>query len=473
MKRPISTVLAFAAAAGLVFVAVPAASAATAKAGAKCKKLGEVKNGLTCTAKGKSRVYVAAEAPTTTKAAVAGAVTTPPVAAGLAIVPGFDGKTINIAHLGNVSVNAQFPASASFATGGKSLTAGFNAAISRLNDNGGIAKKYRLNPIFKETYYTPSEAVKAYAEVKNNVVMVGQLYGTPLAQTLTKSLGEDNLVGAPISLDAAWVNDPNMFPVGSTYQGQAINLLDWYVKDGGGAGKTVCSIALANNAYGNAGEAGFDFGVAQLKLKVGTKIKTSTNPAAASALKSAGCEGVVATVSGEAQTPGLLAEMAKLDFFPTVLALGPSFAVGTVVPTNSIAFQKQVVVATDNSQFGDEKVPGMKRFMDDIRKYAPQEIGTPNAAAIWGWVQARSVIALLEKAVADNDLSKAGIKKAMATLGKVDTEGIFPNWNYVEPAKRVGPSAVNISGVDISVPGGLIVKKVVDSAAAQAYRPGV
>ncbi len=211
--------------------------------------------------------------------------------------------------------------------------------------------------------------------------------------------------------------------------------------------------------------------MAQLKLKVGTKIKTSTNPAAAAALKAAGCEGVVATISGEAQTPGLLAETAKLDYFPTILALGPSFAVTTVVPSNSIAYQKQVIVATDNSQFGDEKVPGMKRFMDDIRKFAPQEIGNPNAAAIWGWVQARTVIALLEKAVADNDLSKAGMKKAMASLGKVDTEGIFPDWNYVDPAKRVGPTAVTISGVDISVPGGLIVKKVVDSAAAQAYKP--
>ena len=87
-------------------------------------------------------------------------------------------------------------------------------------------------------------------------------------------------------------------------------------------------------------------------------------------------------------------------------------------------------------------------------------------------MQARTLIALLEKAVANNDLSKAGMRKAMVTLGAYDTEGIFPNWNYVEAAKRVGPSSANISGVDISVPGGLILKKVVDSAAAQAYRPG-
>lgn len=470
MKRPISTVLAIAVTSGLALVAVPAAQGATAKAGGKCTKLNEVKNGLVCTAQGKKRVYVKVAAATTTAAPAAGAAPAPAAPAGLATVPGFDGKTISIGHLGNVSVNSAFPASASFATGGKSLTAGFNAAISRLNDNGGIAKKYKLNAIFKETYYTPSEAVKAYAEIKNNVVMVGQIYGTPLTQTLTKSLGEDNLIGSPISLDAAWVNDPNLFPVGSTYQGQAINLLDWYIKDGGGAGKTVCALSLANNAYGNAGEAGFDFGAAQLKLKVGAKLKTSTRPAEAAALKAANCDAVVATISGEAQTPGLLAETAKIDYFPTILALGPSFATSTVVPSNSAQFAKQVVVATDNAQFGDEKIPGMKKFMDDMRKYAPQEIGTPNPAAIWGWVQARSVIALLEKAVANNDLSKAGIKAAVGGLGKYDTEGIFPTWDYTDPAKRVGPAESSISGVDISVPGGLVLKKVVESAAAKAFK---
>ena len=413
MKRPISTVLALSAVAGLALVAVPAANAAV-KAGQKCTKLGEVKNGLTCTAKGKSRVYVA-PAPTTTKGASTGGAATP-APAGLAIVPGFDGKTINIAHLGNVSVNAQFPASASFATGGKSLTAGFNAAISRLNDNGGIAKKYKLNSIFKEMYYTPSEAVKAYAEVKNNVVMIGQIYGTPATQTLTKSLGEDGLIGSPISLDAAWVNDPNLLPVGSTYQAQAINLLDWYIKDGGGAGKTVCSIALANNAYGNAGEAGFDFGVAQLKLKVGTKIKTSTNPAAAAALKAANCDAVVATISGEAQTPGLLAETAKLDYFPTILALGPSFAVTTVVPSNSIAFQKQVIVATDSQEETD--------------RYWSAIVGNGGQASQCGWCRDKWGISwqitprvLTDAIAAGGDEAKRAFA-AMMGMTKIDVAAI-------------------------------------------------
>ena len=65
----------------------------------------------------------------------------------------------------------------------------------------------------------PSVAVKAYAETKNNTVIYGMVYGTPVTQALEKSLNEDNLVGSPISLDAAWVKSTAYLPIGATYQG--------------------------------------------------------------------------------------------------------------------------------------------------------------------------------------------------------------------------------------------------------------
>jgi Periplasmic binding protein len=471
MKRTIIAGAVFGTVAALALPILPANAAV--KANQNCKKVGEVKDGLTCTAVGKKRVYRPAAAAPTTAAPVAGAAAAPaPVAAGLANAPGFDGKTIKVAVFGNVSVNTQFPASASFADGGKALYAGWLATVRRVNDAGGIGGKYKIEPVFKETYYTPSEAIKAYAESKNSSAVIGMIYGTPLTQALEKELAQDNIVGSPISLDAAWVKSSHILPVGATYQAQAMNLLEWYTKDGGGAGKTVCSIALANNAYGNAGEEGFDIGAKALGLKVGTKIKTSTAPAQAAALKEAKCDAVVATISGEAQTPPLLSETAKLDYFPTILALGPSFATRSVVPANSAQFSKQVFVASDNSQWGVETNAGMKQHVADLKKYAPEQIGNPNPATIWGAAQASSVIALLEKAVAGNDLSRVGIKKALDTLGPVKLGGMFPEWDYGTPANRKPPAASNIYKVDISVPGGLeLIKANFASAAATAFKP--
>ena len=470
MNRSIKTAVVLGAVGALLLPALPAfAAAKPPKAGQSCKKLGAVISGLTCTAVGKKRIYRAAAAPITTAAPAPGA-TAAPAPAGLAKVPGFDGTTIRVGYLGNVSINDQFPASRSFADGGKALTAGFNAYISRVNAAGGVAGKYKVDVDFKETYYTPSEAVKAYAEIKNNVVMIGQIYGTPLTQTLVKSLAEDNLIGSPISLDAAWVKNPNILPVGATYQGQVTNAIDWSIKEGGQAGKTFCALSLANNPYGDAGEEGFTYAASKLGFKVGGKFKTSTGPAQAQQLKAAGCEVVVATISGEAQMPPLLSETAKLDYFPIILGPSPSFASRSVIPANSAQFGKQVFIAADGSQWGDESVAGMKPHMADLRKYAPEQIGNPNPATEWGYAQAKTVVALLEKAVALNDLSKAGIKAALGSLGTVKQDGMYPDWNYGDPASRVAPSSSFIYGVDISTPGGLKLIKPWQSEAAKQLK---
>ena len=122
MKHITRALLVLGTASAVSLPSLPAFSA-TAKAGAKCRKVGEVVGGLTCVAKGKSRVY-AKVAPVTTKAPAAssgGAAT--PAPAGLANVPGFDGKTITVGYLGSVSASPQFPSSAFFADGGKALTA--------------------------------------------------------------------------------------------------------------------------------------------------------------------------------------------------------------------------------------------------------------------------------------------------------------------------------------------------------------
>jgi Periplasmic binding protein len=470
MKSISKAVVVIGVAAALAAPALSAQAAAKPKANGKCRKVGEVVGTLTCTQKGKNRVYVAAAAVPVTAAptTVAGSPTTAaPAAAGLANAPGFDGKTITIGYLGNVAASPQFPSSAFFADGGKALTAGFNAYISRVNDAGGVAGKYKINTLFKETYYDAGEATKAYTEIKEKVALFGQIYG-PLMQALDKPLGQDNILGAPISLDAAWVRDANALPVGSTYQAQAINLIDYYLKEGGGAGKKVCSVAL-NSAYGIAGEEGYDFALAQLKFNGGVKLKWSSADAVVSALKNDKCDAVVATISGELHMPSLLSGGAKLDYFPTILALGPSFASKTVVPSNSDAYGKQVFVASDNSQWGEESVPGMKKHMDDLRKYAPEQINVPNPATTWGYTQAQTVVALLEKAVANGDLSRAGLKKAVNGI-KVDTGGMFPEWTYGDPASRIAPASNFINKVDPATRGALAVIKPYSSAAAKAYK---
>jgi hypothetical protein len=455
MKHSIRTTVtvasALAAVSGLALVGP--ASAATVKAGQKCTKVGEVKNGLVCKQVGNKRTYQKQAAAPTTAAAVVGAATPAP-AAGIAAARGFDGKTIKVGYLGNVATSP----------------AGFNAYISRINEAGGIGGKYQVDVLFKEAYYDAAESVKKYTELKDDVVMIGQVYGTPGTQAIRDSLKRDNMVASPISLDAEWVTSDSYLPIGTTYQAHAINLADWYLKEGGGAGKTLCSLSIAPNPYGIALEEGYDFAAKKLGFKNGGRFRFTTADATAQQLKDAKCDGVVTAISGELHTSPLLSAGEKISYFPTYLSSSPTFASRRVTSANSKLYNDQVIVAIDGAQWGDSAIPGMKDFLADMGKFAPQYIGAPNPAAIWGYVQARTVVAALNNAVKLGDLSPDGIKKAIASLGKVTYDGLYPDWNYTTPAQRVAPSQIHVARADVSVKGALQDIKVYDSAAAKEYR---
>lgn len=455
MMRNTTRTFALVAVAAMALPVTSAMAAASPKAGQSCKVVGQKSGKLVCTAKGRKKVWAAAPAttlaPVTTAAASGGSATTAaPAPAGLQKAPGFDGSTISLAHLGNV-------AGGPFASGGKALTAGFNAVIESTNAKGGVAGKYKINNIFAETSYNPETTVAKFEELKDKVVMVGEVYGTPNLVALLPRLRQANMIGSPISLDAEWVKDPNILPNGGTYQGQAMNIVDWWYSQN--KGKKVCYVAHTG-PYGDAGVEGFDLAQKSLGFDAPTagKIRiaaTESNVAAiATQLRSASCDGVFVAIAS-AQSTGILAFAAQAGYFPTLLGLAPAYDVKQVTNQTEALYTRQFYVAVDGVQWGDSSVAGMAPMIADLKAYANEYAGDINAAFMWGYVEAKTVVALLEKAVALGDLSRDGMKKAMAQLGKPSLGGLYPEYNYVAPAQRVPSFVSNIMAIDVSVPGGM------------------
>ncbi len=469
MTRPIHRSLTT----GLVVAGLLAASAvgiagtafAAAKKGATCKVSGAIDGSLTCTAKGRKKTWQ----PTPAAQPVATTATTPgaaPAPAGLAVVPGFDGKTITLAHLGNVAAGP-------FAVGGKALTAGFNAYLDDYNAKGGIAGKYKVNDVFAETEYSADIASQKYAGLKDKAVLVSQIYGTPLVAALATKLDQDNLIGSPISLDAQWARDVSYLPIGGAYQYQATNALDFANTVGGGKGKKYCA-AAHTGPYGDAGMDGYNFAVKALGLTTGPVARfaaTEANMAAVvSQFKAADC-GVVFLAEASAQTTGILVNGQQNGYNPLLVGLAPSFDSKQVTNATEALYTKQYFVAVDGPQWGDSSIPGMAGMIASLKRNAPQYVGDINTAFMWGYVQAKTVIALLEKAVALGDLSRPGMKKAMAQLGRVSLDGLYPEYDYLDPAKRTPSSISNIMKVDASIPGYLAYQvKGYNAAANKDYK---
>ena len=365
-------------------------------------------------------------------------------------VPGFDGTTIK---LGVIT-----PTSGTVALIGNPLTAGNKAYFDYVNEElGGIAGKYKIELEIRDSAYDPTKALQEYAAIKGNVVMLAQLLGTPIVNAVLEQLKTDGLVAAPASLDSFWVREGNLLPVGGPYQIQAINALDWYVNDGGGDGKVVCSL-IQDDPYGEAGQEGLEFAAQELGIEIAVTARFPAPPAAAdftapiSQLQGAGCQ-MVFLVATPTSTGAALGKAVEVSFAPQWIGQSPTW-IG-VLGASPLApyLQENFLVASEGPNYGDESVEGMAELIRIQERYAPDQ-----AADVYfnfGYLQGIAVTALLEKAVALGDLSHDGILKALDELGTVSFGGLSGDYEYGPPDDRVPPTTSSIFKVDPASPTGL------------------
>ena len=365
-------------------------------------------------------------------------------------VPGFDGTTIK---LGVIT-----PTSGTVALIGNPLTAGNKAYFDYVNEElGGIGGKYKIELDIRDSGYDPTKAGQEYAASKDGVVMYAQLLGTPIVNAILEQLADDGLVAAPASLDSFWVREANLLPVGGPYQIQAMNALDWYVSDGGGEGKVVCSL-IQDDPYGEAGQQGLDFAADKLGIDIAVTARFPAPPATAdftapiSQLQGQGCE-MVFLVATPTSTGAALGKAVEVGFAPQWIGQSPTW-IG-VLGASPLApyLQEHFLVASEGPNYGDESVPGMKELIRIQDTYAPDQ--PPDVYFSFGYLQGIAVTALLEKAVELGDLSHDGILAALDQLGTVSFDGLSGDYTYGPPEDRVPPTKSSIFKVDPASPTGL------------------
>lgn len=372
---------------------------------------------------------------------------------------GFDGTTITLGAL--------TPTSGSAAIIGNPLTKGNEVYFEALNAQGGVAGKYQVELDIRDTAYTEATAIQEYNAGKGEVAMYVQILGTAIIKAVLSQMVQDDIVASPATLDADWISEENLLPIGGPYQIQVINGLSWYVEEDGGAGTKVCTLAQ-DDPYGDAGMEGVDFAAEELDFEKGPRVdfavQTPDFTTQINQLESADCDAVV-LVATPLDAAGALGRAAQAGFTPRWLVVSPGFLkllyAGNLAPYAT----EHVRVLSEGADWGDESVPGMAQMIADLEEFGDGQEPDPYFA--FGYNQARAVHQLLEKAVEMGDLSRAGLKAAMAELGSISFDGLLGDYEYgASIADRNPPRTSTIFQFDPDSPTGLT--SVSDSFASEA-----
>ena len=362
---------------------------------------------------------------------------------------GFDGKTIK---LGVVT-----PLTGLLSIIGIPLTAGNQMWWDYVNKElGGVGGKYKVELEQEDSQYQPAVAIQAYDKLKGDVVDFQQILGTQVTKALLPKMRIDKTAGNPATLDALWVHNPNLFPVGAPYQVEAINGLDYYTKHGG-KGKKVCVLAQ-DDEFGQAGIDGFNYAKKALKLKTGPTVRFKSGDdltAQIQQLSDAKCAAVLAAATA-ADATAIATKSIALNFAPQLITLAPFWLQSFSQSANLQQFlvDHLWVSAEQAIAWGDTSVPGMSAFLERQQKYAPDQKPDPYFA--FGYLQGQAMYQILQKAVKNGDLSKDGVLKASNQVGALKFDGLTGNYKYGKTAAdRNPPRATALFKVDPSQPVGL------------------
>jgi ABC-type branched-subunit amino acid transport system substrate-binding protein len=389
---------------------------------------------------------------------------------------GVEGKVIK---LGEIT-----PLTGEVAVIGKPLTRGHEVYFQYVNEVlGGVGQKlpkeerYKVELITLDSQYRPDVQVQQYNALKDKVLMIAQSLGTAHTKAILGQINEDKILTAAATLASDWPKEKYVVATGAPYPAQFINAAQ-YLKDKGITPKA--GLIYQDDDYGLDGLKGLEFAAKQFGFQIVAKATYKTTDTAfaaqVTAMRTAGADYVFLTTTPSA-TGRILGAAAALSYTPQWIGNSPSWIgalVGTTAqPSPLVPYLKQYVWVVTDAQcaWGETKegCEGMKELLENHQKFGKDQ--APDYYFIFGYTQARVVHQILEKAVEQGDLTRAGVVKAFESLKNVNMGGLLNPISYGTQCKdKVPATGSTIWKIDPAQPIALARVATLDSPVVKQFQ---
>ena len=378
--------------------------------------------------------------------------------------PGATADTITLGYLPDLS--------GVFAPNGKSMMEGAKLYWDAKNDAGGICgRKVELKT--QDTAYDPQKAVAAYQQISGDVVGLGLVLGSSITSALLPSVKQEDM----FLNFAGWTSDilpnENVAIAGTTYDIEAINAVDFLMREHGvKSGDTVGHLYFEGD-YGENALKGSKYAAGKHGLKI---VEQKITPAETdmtgqvAAFRRAGVKAILFSAAPpQAASLAGVAASQKLDV--PIVANGPGWTPQLLTTPAAGALAKNYYVVSSMAPLNVES-EGVRKFLDAYQRAYPK--GTPSSnGSLYAYAGAQIADAALSKACENKDLTRKGVLDALHSLTALDTGGTVAGKldfsNTDEPPSRL----VYTARVRKDAPGGLaVIGEPSTSSDAESYQFG-
>lgn len=351
---------------------------------------------------------------------------------------------------------------------GVTAAEGVKGFWKRVNANGGIGGKYEVDATthVKDSKYDPQTHNQAYQEIKSKVLALGLTFGSPTTAASLPDMKSNNVIAVPGAFSSGFLFEDVMLETAANYCVESMNNVD-YAKETWSA-KSVMAVHWPGD-YGDDSA----FGVKHAAEKAGltfTDVTTGQGQdkqSAAVAAIVAGKPDVVILAVGPTENAAIVGGAAAQGYTGKFIGLGPTWVsqlnASPAAPALAALYLQSGGLAPWNAN-----TPGHQAMRETLGQ--PASI---NDGLTTGWASSYPLKAALEKAVADGDLTRAGLVAAAKSLTRVDFEDMLPaeSGNYAG-GPAAAPKATGLSKPDKSAATGItLVKDLFVGPIAKDFTP--
>ncbi len=353
-----------------------------------------------------------------------------------------------------------------YATLGKSVTQAQQLYVKQTNDSGGICGR-KLELKVQDHGYDPQKAVSGYSALEPEVLGFSQFIGSPFVAAVKQRIDADKPLVIPQAWSASLLGSNYVRVLGSTYDIETINAIDFLMKEKGLKKGDKLGHVYFEGDYGENALSGSKYMAEQNGLTiVEQKIKPTDNDMTAqvAALKSAGVKAIVLS-AGPRQAASLVGVAAAGGLKVPIIGNNSAYAPQLLGTQAAPALEAMYYVSTPSLPIGDDAAGPSKLAADYSAAYPKDALDN---GVVAGWTAAMTMGEALKRACTSKDLTREGVDKALLTMK--DWDAGFGVQNFSDPSQPSSLESVIIKPDKAAKGGSSVVREPEVSEAAQGFK---
>jgi len=334
---------------------------------------------------------------------------------------------------------------------------GQRAYWQKVNEDGGIAGyDVDIDTYTRDTKYQAAEHAQAYQQIEPNILALAQTLGTVNTEAILPDMDAADIIGVPASWWSGYSFEENDFGLilenGYSYCSEAITGLDWFTENHAKP-ESIAAVGYPGD-YGGDSAAGVQKwadanGVSDVAvIPTGPNQVTGNQDAVVSAVAAANPD-VVFLAVGPAENAEIVGKLAAGGYQGRFMGSLPTWNPALLQSAAAPALTAMYNHISPGEQWAGES-EGIKAMKESLNNEPPV-----NAGYIIGWLMSYPMHAVLDQAVENGDLTRAGVRAAVKETD-VDYQGMSTNQTYNGDGKDIAVHTIIVNTPDESDPLGTV-----------------